>query len=40
MDYCLWLDADDVLLEDDQEKFRVLKEGLDPHHMAASFAQI
>ncbi|MCI9242624.1 MAG: glycosyltransferase [Lawsonibacter sp.] len=30
MDYCLWLDADDVLLEEDQEKFRTLKEGLDP----------
>ena len=30
MDYCLWLDADDVLLEEDQEKFRALKEELDP----------
>ena len=30
MDYCLWLDADDVLLEEDQEKFQALKEGLDP----------
>ena len=30
MDYCLWLDADDVLLEEDQEKFRALKKELDP----------
>ena len=30
MDYCLWLDADDILLEEDQEKFRALKEELDP----------
>ena len=30
MDYCLWLDADDVLLEEDQEKIRALKEELDP----------
>jgi len=29
MDYCLWLDADDVLLEEDQEKFLALKAGLD-----------
>lgn len=30
MDYCLWLDADDILLEEDREKFRALKEELDP----------
>ena len=30
MDYCLWLDADDVLLEADREAFRALKEALDP----------
>ena len=30
MDYCLWLDADDVLLEPDREAFRKLKEALDP----------
>ena len=29
MDYILWLDADDVLLPDDQEKLRKLKEDLD-----------
>lgn len=28
--YCLWLDADDVLLEPDREWFRQLKESLDP----------
>lgn len=28
--YCLWLDADDVLLEPDRAKFRQLKETLDP----------
>jgi len=27
-EYILWLDADDVLLEEDQEKFKVLKEAL------------
>ena len=30
MDYCLWLDADDVLLDVDQAAFRTLKETLDP----------
>ncbi len=30
MDYCMWLDADDVLLEADQTAFRKLKETLDP----------
>ena len=30
MDYCMWLDADDVLLEADQDAFRALKEELDP----------
>ena len=30
MDYCMWLDADDVLLESDREAFRTLKETLDP----------
>ena len=30
MDYCMWLDADDVLLEEDREKFLALKEGLSP----------
>lgn len=29
-DYCLWLDADDVLLPPDREKFARLKAGLDP----------
>ena len=31
MDYILWLDADDVLLEEDRKKFVRLKEQLDPH---------
>ena len=30
MDYCMWLDADDVLLEEDQTFFLALKESLDP----------
>lgn len=30
MDYLLWLDADDVLLEPDQAALRALKESLDP----------
>ena len=30
MDYCMWLDADDVLLEEDQTSFLALKESLDP----------
>ena len=30
MDYCLWLDADDVLLEADRAAFLALKETLDP----------
>ena len=30
MDYCLWLDADDVLLEADRAAFLTLKETLDP----------
>ena len=30
MDYCMWLDADDVLLEEDRTAFRELKETLDP----------
>ena len=30
MDYCMWLDADDVLLEKDQRAFQALKETLDP----------
>ncbi len=30
MDYCLWLDADDVLLETDQQKLLQLKETLSP----------
>lgn len=29
MDYIFWLDADDVLLEDEQKKFQQLKESLD-----------
>ncbi len=29
-DYIFWLDADDVLLEEDREKLRALKEQLDP----------
>jgi len=30
MDYCMWLDADDLLLEEDQKSFLALKESLDP----------
>ena len=30
MDYCMWLDADDVLLEEDQKAFLTLKETLAP----------
>ena len=30
MDYCMWLDADDILLEADQKAFLALKETLDP----------
>ena len=30
MDYCMWLDADDVLLEKDQTAFLALKKTLDP----------
>lgn len=30
MDYCMWLDADDVLLEEDRAAFLKLKESLDP----------
>ena len=30
MDYCMWLDADDVLLEEDRGAFLSLKETLDP----------
>lgn len=30
MDYCMWLDADDVLLEEDRAAFLELKETLDP----------
>ena len=30
MDYCMWLDADDVILEADQAAFQTLKETLDP----------
>lgn len=30
MDYILWLDADDVVLEEDLTKFKQLKESLDP----------
>lgn len=35
-DYILWLDADDVLSEDDQKKFRKLKETLSPDVDAVS----
>lgn len=31
MDYILWLDADDVLLPEDQDKLKELKEDLDPN---------
>ncbi|MFC7442926.1 glycosyltransferase [Laceyella putida] len=31
MDYIFWLDADDVLLEDDRKKFSTLKDTLDPN---------
>lgn len=30
MDYCMWLDADDVLLEEDRAAFLTLKETLEP----------
>ncbi len=30
MDYCMWLDADDVVTEENQGKLKVLKERLDP----------
>lgn len=30
MDYCMWLDADDVIKDDDREKFLLLKEELSP----------
>jgi tetratricopeptide (TPR) repeat protein len=30
MDYCMWLDADDILLEADQKAFLALKETLEP----------
>lgn len=30
MDYCMWLDADDIFLEEDRKKFLALKESLDP----------
>ena len=29
MDYCMWMDADDILLDDDRQAFRQLKEQLD-----------
>jgi len=29
MDYIFWLDADDILLEEDQEKFKLLKQNFD-----------
>ena len=29
-DYCLWMDADDVLLDADRDAFRTMKEQLDP----------
>jgi Glycosyltransferases involved in cell wall biogenesis len=29
-DYCMWLDADDILLPEDQEKLKQLKNDLDP----------
>ncbi|MFE3574089.1 glycosyltransferase [Lysinibacillus sp. NPDC059133] len=35
-EYILWLDADDVLLEEDQEKFKALKESLNPEIDAVS----
>ena len=35
-DYILWLDADDVLLAEDQEKFKALKESLTPEIDAVS----
>lgn len=30
MDYCMWLDADDVLLEEDREAFLAMKKTLEP----------
>ena len=34
MDYCMWMDADDILKEDQKDKFLELKESLSPgkHH--------
>lgn len=29
MDYCMWLDADDILTSENQKKFKMLKESLD-----------
>ena len=33
MDYCLWLDADDVLLEEDRKAFLALKEKIGRAHV-------
>ena len=30
MDYCMWMDADDILLDEDRKAFLALKESLDP----------
>lgn len=36
-DYVLWLDADDILLEEDRNKLRVLKKTLDTRYDAVTF---
>ena len=36
MEYIFWLDADDILLKEDQEKFKELKANLDPVYNAYS----
>ncbi|MGG1397250.1 glycosyltransferase family 2 protein [Bacillus salipaludis] len=40
MDYLLWLDADDILLEEDQKKFKDLKMNLDSNVDAVSMKYI
>jgi glycosyltransferase involved in cell wall biosynthesis len=40
MDYILWLDADDILLRDDQQKFKKLKASLNPDVDAVSMKYV
>ena len=39
MDYILWLDADDVLEKEDQEKLKLLKENLNNWDKSYEIAQ-